>query len=152
MAVYQIVETGDEILRMPAKKIEKITPNVGKLLDNLRDTLEASETGVGLAAPQIGISNRAIVVSYEEEYYELINPEIVSKEGEDTDTEGCLSVPGVLGEVTRAVKVQVVGLNRQGEEVKIKAEGFLARIFQHEIDHLEGILFIDRAEKIRRVE
>ncbi|HHZ17492.1 MAG TPA: peptide deformylase [Peptococcaceae bacterium] len=152
MAVYQIVETGDEILRMPAKKIEKITPNVGKLLDNLRDTLEASETGVGLAAPQIGISKRAIVVSYEEEYYELINPEIVSKEGEDTDTEGCLSVPGVLGEVTRAVKVQVVGLNRQGEEVKIKAEGFLARIFQHEIDHLEGILFIDRAEKIRRVE
>jgi peptide deformylase len=152
MAVYQIVETGDEILRMPAKKIEKITPNVGKLLDNLRDTLEASATGVGLAAPQIGISKRAIVVSYEEEYYELINPEIVSKEGEDTDTEGCLSVPGVLGEVTRAVKVQVVGLNRQGEEVKIKAEGFLARIFQHEIDHLEGILFIDRAEKIRRVE
>lgn len=152
MAVYKIVEEGDEVLRLQAKKVETITPNVCKLLDNLRDTLEDSETGVGLAAPQIGISKRAIVVSYDEALYELINPEITSREGQDTDIEGCLSLPGLIGDVTRSEKVTVKGLNRQGEEVIIKAEGYLARIFQHEIDHLDGILFIDKAENIRKAE
>jgi len=152
MAVYQIVEKGDEVLRLKAKKVEKITPNIEKLLDNLRDTLANSETGVGLAAPQIGISKRAIVIDYDEDYYEVVNPEIISQEGQDTDTEGCLSVPGIIGEVTRAEKVTVKGLNRQGEEITIKAEGYLARIFQHEIDHLEGVLFVDRAENIRKAE
>jgi peptide deformylase len=152
MAVYQIVEKGDEVLRLKAKKVEKITPNIEKLLDNLRDTLADSETGVGLAAPQIGISKRAIVINYDEDYYEVVNPEIISQEGQDTDTEGCLSVPGIIGEVTRAEKVTVKGLNRQGEEITIKAEGYLARIFQHEIDHLEGVLFVDRAENVRKAE
>lgn len=152
MAVYQIVEEGDEVLRLKAKKVEKITPNIEKLLDNLRDTLADSETGVGLAAPQIGISKRAIVINYDEDYYEVVNPEIISQEGQDTDTEGCLSLPGIIGEVTRAEKVTVKGLNRQGEEITIKAEGYLARIFQHEIDHLEGVLFVDRAENIRKAE
>lgn len=152
MAVYKIVEEGDEVLRLQAKKVETITPNVCKLLDNLRDTLEDSETGVGLAAPQIGISKRAIVVNYDEVLYELINPEITSREGQDTDIEGCLSLPGLIGDVTRAEKVTVKGMNRQGEEVNIKAEGFLARIFQHEIDHLDGVLYIDKAENIRKAE
>lgn len=152
MAVYQIVEEGDEVLRLKAKKVEKITPNIEKLLDNLRDTLVESETGVGLAAPQIGISKRAIVINYDEDYYEVVNPEIISQEGQDTDTEGCLSLPGILGEVTRAETVTVKGLNRQGEEITIKAEGYLARIFQHEIDHLEGVLFVDRAENVRKAE
>ncbi|MGI6606430.1 MAG: peptide deformylase [Peptococcia bacterium] len=152
MAVYQIVEEGDEVLRLKAKKVEKITPNIEKLLDNLRDTLVESETGVGLAAPQIGISKRAIVINYDEDYYEVVNPEIISQDGQDTDTEGCLSLPGILGEVTRAETVTVKGLNRQGEEITIKAEGYLARIFQHEIDHLEGVLFVDRAENVRKAE
>lgn len=152
MAVYQIVEEGDEVLRLKTKKVEKITPNIEKLLDNLRDTLAESETGVGLAAPQIGISKRAIVINYDEDYYEVVNPEIISQDGQDTDTEGCLSLPGILGEVTRAETVTVKGLNRQGEEITIKAEGYLARIFQHEIDHLEGVLFVDRAENVRKAE
>lgn len=152
MAVYQIVVEGDEVLRLHAKQTDKVTPNIVKLLDNLRDTLLQSETGVGLAAPQIGISKRAIVISFADDYYELVNPIIVSKEGQDIDTEGCLSLPGIIGEVTRADKVTVKGLNRDGEEVTIKAEGYLARILQHEIDHLDGILFIDRAKNIRQAE
>ncbi len=152
MAVYQIVEKGDEVLRQQAKKVVKITPNIVKLLDNLRDTLADSANGIGLAAPQIGIAKRVIVVNLEEDWYELINPEISRQEGSETDMEGCLSVPGVIGEVTRAEKVTVKALNRQGEEVEISAEGLLARVFQHEIDHLEGILFIDKAQNIQAME
>lgn len=152
MAVYRIVENGDEVLRQRAKKVTQITPNIVKLLDNLRDTLADSANGVGLAAPQIGISKCAIVVNYEEDWYELINPEIIKQEGSEIDTEGCLSVPGIIGEVTRAEKVVVKALNRQGREVEIRAEGFLARILQHEIDHLDGILFIDKAQKIQALE
>ncbi|MGI6587597.1 MAG: peptide deformylase [Peptococcia bacterium] len=152
MAVYQIVKIGDEILRQQAQKIEKVTPQIEKLLDNLKDTLYATEMGVGLAAPQIGISKRVIVVDLDDELYELINPEIVQAEGSATDTEGCLSVPGLMGDVVRASKVLVKTLNRQGEEVEISAQGLLARAFQHEIDHLNGILFVDKAENIRPVE
>lgn len=151
MAIYQIVEIGDDVLRQKAIKIREITPQVIKLLDNLRDTLKDSEVGVGLAAPQIGISKCAIVVDFEQ-YYELLNPEIVASEGTEVDSEGCLSVPGVVGDVERAFQVTVVGLNRGGEKVVIEAKGLLARIFQHEIDHLNGILFIDRAKNIEVVE
>ncbi|HHX97140.1 MAG TPA: peptide deformylase [Clostridia bacterium] len=151
MAIYQIVEIGDDVLRQKAIKIREITPQVIKLLDNLRDTLKDSEVGVGLAAPQIGISKCAIVVDFEQ-YYELLNPEIVASEGTEVDSEGCLSVPGVVGDVERAFQVTVVGLNRGGEKVVIEAKGLLARIFQHEIDHLNGILFVDRAKNIEVVE
>lgn len=152
MAIYQIVEIGDDVLRQKAIKIREITPQVIKLLDNLRDTLKDSEVGVGLAAPQIGISKCAIVVDFDGEYYELLNPEIVASEGTEVDSEGCLSVPGVVGDVERAFQVTVVGLNRGGEKVVIEAKGLLARIFQHEIDHLNGILFVDRAKNIEVVE
>ncbi|MDD2433546.1 MAG: peptide deformylase [Clostridia bacterium] len=152
MAIYQIIKTGDQLLRQKAKKVEKITPQIGKLLDNLKDTLYATENGVGLAAPQIGVSKRVIVVDVDDDLYELINPEIVQAEGSVIDTEGCLSVPDVIGDVTRAEKVLVKALNRQGEELEIWAEGLLARVFQHETDHLEGILFIDKAENLRSVE
>jgi peptide deformylase len=152
MAVYQIVKNGDEVLRQKAKKIAEITPSVLKLLDNLNDTLQDTETGIGLAAPQIGISKRAIVIHLDEELYELINPEIIEQEGSEIDSEGCLSVPGLIGTVARAQKVKVKGLNRQGEEVEIVAEGLLARAFQHEIDHLEGFLFIDKALKTELID
>jgi len=105
-----------------------------------------------LAAPQIGISKRAIVVDVDDELFELINPEVVEQEGLAVDTEGCLSVPGIVGEVIRAKKVKIRALNREGEEVVIVADGLLARAFQHEIDHLDGILFIDKAENIRQME
>jgi peptide deformylase len=152
MAVYQIVKIGDELLRQQAQKIEQITPQIEKLLDNLKDTLYDTAMGVGLAAPQIGVSKRAIVVDLDGELYELINPEIVCAEGSVSDAEGCLSVPGLIGDVIRASKVLVKALNRQGQEVEISAEGLLARAFQHEIDHLEGILFVDKAENIRPME
>jgi len=129
----------------------QINASVHKLLDNLRDTMYSNK-GVGLAAPQIGVLKRAIVVDAGEGLIELINPEILETSGKETDLEGCLSIPGVLGEVERAADVVVRGLNREGREVKVEANGFCARALQHEIDHLDGILFIDRAVKIRKVD
>ena len=102
------------------------------------------ENGAGLAAPQVGILKRLIVVDIGDGLIKLINPEIVEHEGEQQDEEGCLSVPEIIGEVKRPYKVKVKGLNELGEEIEIKAIGFLARAFCHEIDHLDGILFIDK--------
>ncbi|HEX3015025.1 MAG TPA: peptide deformylase [Desulfobacteria bacterium] len=149
MAVYKIVEIGDEVLREKAAPVPKITPNILKLLNNMADTLHDAD-GVGLAAPQIGISKRVVVIDVGDGLIELINPEIINREGEDTDTEGCLSIPGVYGEVTRSAKVAVTFLDRNGKQVKLEGKGLLARAFQHEIDHLEGILFVDKTKKLTR--
>ncbi|HWJ03431.1 MAG TPA: peptide deformylase [Verrucomicrobiae bacterium] len=149
MAVYKIVEIGDEVLREKAKLVPSVTPNVLKLLDNMADTMYDAD-GVGLAAPQIGISKRVIVVDVGEGLIELINPEVVECEGEETDAEGCLSIPGVQGDVTRSASVVVKGLDRNGLEVKVEGKGLLARALQHEIDHLEGILFVDKAKQVSR--
>lgn len=149
MAVYKIVEIGNQVLREQARPVPKITPNIIKLLENMADTMY-SANGVGLAAPQIGISKRVIVVDVGEGLIELINPEIVSAEGEEIDVEGCLSVPGLQGEVCRAARVKVNGLDREGRPVAVEGEGLLARALQHEIDHLNGILFVDKV--IRFVE
>ncbi|MDR3289212.1 MAG: peptide deformylase [Peptococcaceae bacterium] len=151
MAVYQIVEVGADILREKAKEIKEMTPNVTKLLDNLLDTLYASENGIGLAAPQIGVSKRAIVIDIGEGPVELINPVILESRGEQVDSEGCLSIPDTIGDVTRAAELKVRGLDRQGQPLEIEAKDLLARVLQHEIDHLEGVLFIDRAKKTQRV-
>ncbi len=150
MAVYQIVKMGEDILREKAQEVKKISPNIIRLLDNLADTLYESK-GVGLAAPQIGVSKRVAVVDIGEELFELINPVIIEKYGEEVDEEGCLSIPGLQGEVKRAAKVVVECLNREGEQVKYVGEGFLARAFQHEIDHLNGILFVDLCPKVYKV-
>ncbi|AHF07644.1 peptide deformylase [Desulfitobacterium metallireducens] len=149
MAVYQIVEIGADVLREKAKDVKEVTPNIVKLLDNMLDTMYEAD-GVGLAAPQIGISKRVVVIDVGEGPVEFINPVIVAQEGEDDDSEGCLSIPGVTGEVVRAAKVTVEGLNRQGELQRVEATGFFARACQHEIDHLEGILFVDKAHKTHR--
>lgn len=149
MAVYIIVEDGDSTLREKAREVPRISPNIIKLLDNMRDTMYANK-GVGLAAPQIGVSKRVIVVDVGEGLIEMVNPLIIEAEGENTDVEGCLSIPGLVGDVKRAAVVRVKGLNRSGVEIEIRVEGFDARAFQHEIDHLEGILFTDKAENIRR--
>lgn len=146
MAVYQIVKIGDPVLREEAKKVPKVTPNILKLLDNMTDTLREAE-GVGLAAPQIGISKCVVVIDVGEGLIELINPEIVSQEGKEIDGEGCLSIPGVQGEVERAAKVKVRALDRTGKTISISGTGLLARAFQHEIDHLHGVLFIDKMIK-----
>jgi len=149
MAVYQIVEIGAEVLREKAKEIKEVNSSIVKLLDNMVDTMHAAE-GVGLAAPQIGVSKRVIVVQVDDTLVELINPVILEKEGANTAEEGCLSIPNTTGDVVRAAKVHVQGLNRHGEKVDIKADRLLARALQHEIDHLEGILFVDVARKTYR--
>ncbi|AEF94143.1 Peptide deformylase [Desulfotomaculum nigrificans CO-1-SRB] len=151
MAVYQIVEIGDEILRQKAKPVKEVTLNIIKLLDNMADTMYANK-GVGLAAPQIGVSKRVVVVDVGDGLVELINPEIVEATGSVIDTEGCLSVPGMIGEVARAERIVVQGLNRKGEQVTYQAKGFLARAFQHEIDHLDGIIYVDKAKNLRKVD
>jgi peptide deformylase len=152
MAIYQIVKEGDEVLRQKAKEIKEITSSTLKLLDNLKDTLYSTPNGIGIAAPQIGISKRVVIIDLDGELYELINPEILMKEGIETDSEGCLSVPGFTGEVERAKKIKISFLNRKGEKVELTVEDYLARAFQHEIDHLDGILFIDKATNIRSAE
>lgn len=149
MAVYNILEEGDPVLREVCKEVPKISSNIHKLLDNMADTMYAAE-GVGLAAPQIGISKRVVVIDVGEGLIELINPVILSTEGEETDIEGCLSFPGVSGEVTRAAKVTVEALDRHGDKKQYTGEGLLARAFQHEIDHLNGVLFVDRAKRVQK--
>lgn len=149
MALYRIVEINDPVLREKARPVPRITPNVIKLLENMAETMYDAE-GVGLAAPQVGVSKRIAVVDTGHGLIELINPVIVLQEGLDTGAEGCLSIPGVSGEVARAARVLVKALNREGHEVTHEGEGMLARAFQHEIDHLDGILFIDKAANIKR--
>lgn len=146
MAVFRIVELGNPVLREKAQSVPEINKSVRKLLDNIIDTMYAAR-GVGLAAPQIGVSKRVIVVDVGEGLWELINPEITSQQGESVAVEGCLSIPNVAGEVKRAERVVVKGWSRNGSVVEIKAEGLGARALQHEIDHLDGILFIDKVIK-----
>jgi peptide deformylase len=151
MAVFQVVRLGEDILRDKAIEVKRINSNIHKLLDNMADTMYAAK-GVGLAAPQIGVPKRVVVLDAGDGLLELINPVIIEKSGKAVDREGCLSVPNVTGDVERAQKVVVQALNREGELMEYKAEDLLARIFQHEIDHLDGILFVDIAQKVYRDE
>ncbi len=147
MAVYQIVYMGEDILREKAKEVTKITPNVLKLLTNMAETMYQA-SGVGLAAPQVGVLKRLIVIDAGEGLIELINPVIIKKSGQEIDREACLSIPNLTGDVKRAKTVVVQALDRNGVMMEYEAKGLLARIFQHEIDHLEGILFVDVAQKL----
>ncbi|WP_211373280.1 peptide deformylase [Paenibacillus faecis] len=152
MALRIIVLEPDEVLHQVAKEVKKITPNVQKLLTDMAETMYKAE-GVGLAAPQIGILKRVIVVDVGDEHglIELINPEIMSKEGEQFGPEGCLSIPGYRGDVRRAQTVTVKGLDRNGNEVTYTGSDLLARAFQHEIDHLNGVLYTDIAERVYEI-
>lgn len=155
MAVREILTVEHPTLRQRAKKVPRVDPSIVRLLDDLAETMYAAP-GAGLAAPQIGVPLRAFVVRGEDsQHYALVNPEIVKAEGSQTDYEGCLSIPGWVGEVERADYVVVKGQNRKGKEVRVKADGFTARAFQHELDHLDGVLFTDRLtslDTLRRVE
>ena len=135
----------DKILRGKAKRVGRIDDYVKRLIDDMIETMRAAP-GVGLAAPQVGVALRVIVVEYEDALYSVVNPEVVKSSGEITDEEGCLSAPNWQGPVSRAASVLVKGRDRNGKEVRIKAEGWLARIFQHEVDHLDGVLYVDRME------
>lgn len=143
MTVKAIVPFGDPILRKIARPVDTVNARALKILDDMAETLYDSEGRAGLAAPQIGILRRLIVMDCGEGLIELINPEIVEMDGEQMGPEACLSYPGYYGYVKRANKVKVKTLNRQGETVILEGEDYLARCMQHEIDHLNGILFVD---------
>jgi len=145
MSVLDIRRAGDPVLKAKAQPVEKITKSIRLLLDNMVFTMREAD-GVGLAAPQVGVSTRVIVVDIGEGLIELINPELVETEGCEVGTEACLSIPGMYGDVERFTQVVVQGLDRKGKPVRVAGSGLLARALQHEIDHLDGVLFIDRAQ------
>jgi peptide deformylase len=160
MALRKIVTLPEAVLRRKARPVTNFDKGLQTLIDDMVETMREAP-GVGLAAPQIGLSERIIVVEYfeheedeekegaQKKVWAVLNPEIV-KPSEETllGIEGCLSVPGLVGEVERHAAIQIKGLNRHGKPLKIKAEGWLARIFQHEIDHLNGVIFTDRATRV----
>lgn len=152
MAVLEIRLEGDPVLRQKATRISRVDDSVRKLASDMWDTLDQAD-GVGLAAPQVGVSRRLVLVHLPADYIAegdpevrltLVNPEIVRSRGEVPGMEGCLSIPGWQGEVRRADQVTVRAMDLEGREVRLKHEGWVARVLQHEIDHLDGILYIDR--------
>ena len=145
MAVRQVREEGDPILRKISKQVKKITPSIITLLEDMADTMYV-EDGVGLAAPQVGSLRRVFIVDVGDGIVEFINPEILETKGEQTGTEGCLSVPGKSGTVCRPSYVKVKALNRDGQEFVLEGEDLMARAILHEYDHLEGELFIDKVQ------
>ena len=163
MTVRTIVTPPDPVLRRKARPVTKFDGNLQSLIDDMVETMREAP-GVGLAAPQVGVSERVIVVEYAEQeeteddqepkevepkLYVMVNPEIVKSSPDMvTGVEGCLSVPGFVGEVERNYEVRIKALNRRGQPMKLKADGWLARIFQHEIDHLNGVLFTDLATQV----
>lgn len=143
MALRNVRKYGDDILRKKSRVVEKIDNRITTLLDDMLETMYENN-GVGLAAPQVGILKRIVVIDIGEGPLFLINPEIIHKEGSYIDEEGCLSIPGEVGKVERPYKVKVKALNRDGKEIVIEGKELLARALCHEIDHLDGILFVDK--------
>ncbi|MET3544423.1 peptide deformylase [Paenibacillus favisporus] len=146
MSEKEILPFGDPILRKKAKPVTEITPRIYKLLDDMADTLYAEEGRAGLAAPQIGILRRVIVMDCGGGLIELINPVLLEHAGEQTGPEACLSYPGYTGIVKRAKYVKISTLTREGKTIVMEAEDYLARCIQHEMDHLDGILYIDHIQ------
>jgi peptide deformylase len=160
MALREIVTLPGPVLRKKARKVADFGPELQTLLDDMVETMREAP-GVGLAAPQVNVPLRVIVVEYGEDededippkLYQVVNPEIIRVSTEtEPGTEGCLSIPGIVGDVDRALSITVKGQNRRGQLIRIKANGWMARIFQHEIDHLDGVLFTDRAKKVWKAE
>ena len=156
MTLRKVITVPNEALRRKAHKVTKFDKNLKKLIDDMVETMRDAP-GVGLAAPQIGILEQVIVIEFGDEedeevppkLYAVVNPEIIRASDEKVmGVEGCLSVPGIVGDVERSTSIVVKGQNRNGKNVKYKLNGWIARIFQHEIDHLSGILFTDLAESI----
>ena len=148
MAKLKILKDGDTALRLKSRPVTDINKRILTLLDDMTETMRAAD-GVGLAAPQIGVLRRVVVIECEPgNVLELINPVIVEKRGKQHELEGCLSVPGRQGYTDRPAWVKVEALNRSGEKVTLEGEGLLARAFCHELDHLDGILYIDHAEMV----
>jgi len=150
MAILEIKEYGEPVLREKAIPVKRITTEILNLIKGMAETMY-TDSGVGLAAQQVGVSKRIILVDGEEDgLIVLINPMIIQSEGEVVEEEGCLSVPGIYSKVKRSSKVTVKALNENGDSIEITKEGLTARALQHEIDHLDGILFVDRIGRMER--
>ena len=151
MAVLKVRKYGDPVLRRRAAPVAEITPEIRRMVDDMIETMY-DEVGIGLAAPQVGISLRLMVVGHEKTTgaRAIVNPVIAEQGGEVTAEEGCLSLPGIFASVTRAEWVRLEGQDLEGQPVSIKAKGLTARVFQHEMDHLDGVLFIDRLDAMTR--
>lgn len=148
MSVMEIKKMGEPVLKEVCAPVERIDKKLKRLLDDMAETMYAKE-GVGIAAPQVGVPIRAVVIDVDKKKrYELINPVIVEREGSVIDQEGCLSFPGIFGDVERAEKVKVEYINRFGKKRSVEAEGLLSRCIQHELDHLDGKLFIEIAHNL----
>lgn len=145
MAPYEIRVIGDPVLRQPAREVADIDASVARLVEDMFEVMYEAP-GVGLAAPQIGVERRIFVYDYDDEPGVLINPELVESRGEWTFVEGCLSVPGLHWDIVRPKEVFVRGLNLDGEEVEFEADELAARVFQHELDHLDGVLLVERLD------
>ena len=144
MAIRNIVKLGeDDVLRKHARKVDNFDKRLWTLLDDMADTMYEAD-GAGLAAPQVGILKRVVVVDVGEGLIELVNPEIIAAEGVQTCVEGCLSVPGKRGTVERPAKVRVHAQDRKGRHIEVEGEGFLAQAFCHELDHLDGVVYVDK--------
>jgi peptide deformylase len=151
MAVLPMVTYPDPVLRRKAVRVTRIDGSIGRLIDDMVETMHETG-GVGLAAPQVGIPLRVAVIELPgEETIVLVNPKIVKRSGERQVEEGCLSLPGYRGEIQRSVKVTAKGLDRDGREIRVKGEGLLAQALEHEIDHLNGTLYIDYLEGIDKL-
>ncbi|MGI6559073.1 MAG: peptide deformylase [Limnochordia bacterium] len=147
MAQLEILTEGHPLLRKKALPVKKITKRLNKLAEDMEETMRAA-SGVGLAAPQVGVGIRLIVVDVGEGPIVIYNPEIIDRDGQDIDVEGCLSIPGVNAYVERSAWVKVAGIDAKGKPLVVEGDELLARALQHEIDHLDGILFIDKATSI----
>ena len=151
MSLLEIKKAGAPVLKEICAPVERVDAKLKDLLDNMAETMYEAN-GIGIAAPQVGEALRMVVIDIGDGLIELVNPKITFREGSETDSEGCLSVPGIFGEVERASKVKVEFLDRRGKRKHITAKGLLARCIQHELDHLEGVLFIDVATSLRKEE
>ncbi len=149
--IREIVQIGDPVLRKKCEPVKSFDRELAVLLDDMKETLKAAE-GAGLAAPQVGVPLRVAVVDVEEGYFEFINPVFVWQKGEQYGSEGCLSVRGKTGNVLRPSKVKVVFSDRNGDRYSLVAHDFFARAICHELDHLDGVLYTDKADKVRTVE
>lgn len=149
MAIRNVVQVGDDVLRQRCFEVTEFDEKLHALLNDMKDTVK-KEQGAGLAAPQVGVLRRVVVVDVEEGYFEFINPVIVQQKGEQSGWEGCLSVRGKSGIVSRPMKVTLRYQDRFGENFLLKAKGFFARAICHELDHLDGVLYIDKASYVEK--
>ncbi|WP_324823709.1 peptide deformylase [Sinanaerobacter sp. ZZT-01] len=151
MALRNVVCRGDEILGKKAREVKEINERILETLDDMLETMRESN-GIGIAAPQVGILKQMFIVEVDGTFIELINPQILEMDGKQIDEEGCLSVPGVIGKVERPKHVKITGLNREGKTVVYDETDLVARALCHEYDHLQGILFVDKAFDVREIE